>query len=556
MTWSPEYGPTNEEHLKNGHETENKNHVKQEEENLYEKIEIKSEQNGTRLHEINISGKTSEKVEAVQNTEAVTRKEVVEIQESNENSNKQEKVESVHENLKASEKSKKKTTKAKKQRKDPPIVVAPEDNTEEKSSGKTPVVFSPKLPSDSKCIHDQLLSIVCGICDNNMKFSSNKTGNGIHPTNNKLEVDDDKAVSNETKPTENRTEKILNEIDSNQPDIKVDNSNDIVEDSPEPFFQTEINIRDNDKEPTPYTPVNDEDSLNNENNKVEESKEKLSNSSKLLNFGSSKLKRKEKKETKKEKEFKGSDLDQLRSKFAKSQGVEGTLPEKFVPLNIEDQIKEDIGVPYKEDVTEAEVIVHKKIEEDLYEPVGAEREEFLAKKQIEMETLSPPVAPERRKSPSKTSLNNVQNKAVETSKAKKTSFIREWQKDLKEFFSLRKQKCIASDNDPLNKSEARFSNQCDTLKNDKSLEEAETIEKEVEEVKVERRKKKRKDPRRKTTSEHLETNPFETDSSDNKEQAGEDALINGENSNEMKDDDSKLVPQKPKVVVPSPPGKI
>ena len=109
----------------------------------------------------------------------------------------------------------------------------------------------------------------------------------------------------------------------------------------------------------------------------------------------------------------------------------------------------------------------------MYEPVGAEREEFVKKKLSQSnkddeyvkpsddniigfdlkhneETMngqtngstSAPKIPERKKNSSRQSLNRVsivENEKGEK-KEKKSSFIKEWQKDLKEFFSLRKKK--------------------------------------------------------------------------------------------------------------------
>merc|ERR1712048_1407029 len=58
--------------------------------------------------------------------------------------------------------------------------------------------------------------------------------------------------------------------------------------------------------------------------------------------------------------------------------------------------------------------------------------------------LIPPKLPERKKNSSKTSLNKDKDSLSEKEnvkvKEKKSSFIKDWQKDLKEFFSLRKKK--------------------------------------------------------------------------------------------------------------------
>merc|ERR1712242_191381 len=143
---------------------------------------------------------------------------------------------------------------------------------------------------------------------------------------------------------------------------------------------------------------------------------------------------------------------------------------------------EDDKFEFKETGVEETVKKPKKIaEESLYEPVGADREEFVKSKQTQKDrndteiqeeevindnvigfdvtegkkegndgekdadhdnqsSLVPPKLPERRKNSSKQSLNKVsicEKEKVER-KEKKSSFIKEWQKDLKEFFSLRK----------------------------------------------------------------------------------------------------------------------
>ena len=372
-----------------------------------------------------------------------------------------------------------------------------------------------------------------------------------------------------------------------------------------------------------------------------ESKEKLLNKNQKSPFPFRIRKGKNKeKESKKTQDYNNQDLDALRTEFAKKQGVEGVVVEPFKPLNTQSSVKEDVALKpeteneedkfeFKETGVEEAVKKPKKIaEESLYEPVGADREEFVKSKQTQKErndteiqeeevindnvigfdvtegkkegndvekdadhdnqsSLVPPKLPERRKTSSKQSLNKVsicEKEKVER-KEKKSSFIKEWQKDLKEFFSLRKKKSstssqipedtprrerreISVDNESLfleDHTVNGFSNNSDpaveksfeatnstengiNTSHDENHHSNETVVAEKSSADyIERRKKKRKD-RRKTNSECHETIPS---MSENGNENGD--ILNQDDVVENCAD--KTPSQKPKVVVPSPLGK-
>ena len=163
------------------------------------------------------------------------------------------------------------------------------------------------------------------------------------------------------------------------------------------------------------------------------------------------------------------------------------------PAPASSPIKEDIAP--LEDVAGGELkVVKSEVEESLYEPVGEEREEFVMKrltqtqtnqgegrevagsddniigfdlnrkdeeimetetkplenKDNHVETLDPPKLPARRKNSKNSATNSqlsVEEKLIQ--KEKKSSFIKEWQKDLKDFFTLRKKKISTASADVL-----------------------------------------------------------------------------------------------------------
>merc|ERR1712110_1367688 len=188
--------------------------------------------------------------------------------------------------------------------------------------------------------------------------------------------------------------------------------------------------------------------------------------------------------------------------------------------------------------------------------------------------ISPPKIPERKKNSSRQSLNRVsivENEKCEK-KEKKSSFIKEWQKDLKEFFSLRKKKpstasCKTSVQEERSVDDGKISvdNESLYLQSNQEVDEGEVVqvpqpeEKEITveenespsspENPVEKRSKKRKN-RRKTNSETFETNPFKASEAKKDDQDVE--KIDGKV--ETENDDEKNVSHKPKVVVPSPRG--
>ena len=252
----------------------------------------------------------------------------------------------------------------------------------------------------------------------------------------------------------------------------------------------------------PYNPVHTEENKNQESNEptLEQNKqigkelidEKLVNQESLEekaepdkkgSFKENKSKQKDK-TRKKTQEFASNDLDAFRNEFAKKQGVKEVIIEPFKPINTE-KIKEDISIPYKGvpgDPEESKLMKEVKPDEDLYEPVGVDREEFVKNKLLQNNKdeeldlngkavndniigfdvtndgadsnnqqennkttmLIPPKLPERKKNSSKTSLDKDKESLSEKEnvkvKEKKSSFIKDWQKDLKEFFSLRKKK--------------------------------------------------------------------------------------------------------------------
>ena len=372
----------------------------------------------------------------------------------------------------------------------------------------------------------------------------------------------------------------------------------------------------------------------------DDSKEKLLNKNQKSPFPFRIRKgRNKEKESKKTQKYNNQDLDAMRTEFAKKQGVEGVVVEPFKPLNTQSSLKEDVALKpetgneedkfeLKETGVQEAVKKPKKIaEESLYEPVGADREEFVKSKQSQengndteiqeggvindnvigfdvtegnqdgndgekdadhdnQSSLVPPKLPERRKTSSKQSLNKVsicEKEKVER-KEKKSSFIKEWQKDLKEFFSLRKKKSstssqipedtprrerreISVDNESLfleDHSVNGFSNNSNPAV-EKSFETTNSTENGINTSHVnhhlketvvaekssadhiERRKKKRKD-RRKTNSECHESNPSK---SENGNENGD--ILNQDDVVENCAD--KTPSQKPKVVVPSPLGK-
>ena len=192
----------------------------------------------------------------------------------------------------------------------------------------------------------------------------------------------------------------------------------------------------------------------------------ISQDNKVIDLMKNKDKKK-KKEDKKTKKFKDQELEDFRNEFAKKQGVKKMKAVDAAPgpAPVASPIKEDIALV--DDRREMKV-EKSKVEESLYEPVGEEREEFvnqtnlrddniigfdLNKKHTEtenkppeekydhVESLDPPKLPARRKNSKNSATNSqlsVEEKLIQ--KEKKSNFIKEWQKDLRDFFTLRKKK--------------------------------------------------------------------------------------------------------------------
>ena len=318
------------------------------------------------------------------------------------------------------------------------------------------------------------------------------------------------------------------------------------------------------------------------------------------------------KEKKKNQAFSNQELEALRSNFAKTQGVKEVLVEPFKPLSTDERIKEDIDLPFKIDTEkETDILVgeasekpgknmRKTAEESLYEPVGAEREEFVKKKLSQSskdigdvkptdeniigfdlkckderkaneesvrkdDEQAPPKIPERRKNSSRHSLNvSIVEHDKSEKKEKKSSFIKEWQKDLREFFSLRKKKPSTGsgggsvqDDQSMDDGKISVDNESLYLPSNQQIEEETPLVEECEdknasnstETPVEKRIKKRKN-RRKTNSEIFETNPFKV----SEENKGEKEIEHSDEKLETDNPDDKNLSQKPKVVVPSPLG--
>ena len=200
----------------------------------------------------------------------------------------------------------------------------------------------------------------------------------------------------------------------------------------------------------------------------------ISQDNKVIDPKKNKKDKNEKKEKKKTKEFKDHDLEELRSQFARKQGVK----------EIKAPVKEDVA-PVDEGAGGEMKVVKSDVEESLYEPVGEEREEFVMKRLTQtqtnqrdggeisgsddniigfdlntkdpeitgtenkamegktdhVESSDPPKLPSRRKNSKHSATNSqlsVEEKLIQ--REKKSSFIKEWQKDLKDFFTLRKKK--------------------------------------------------------------------------------------------------------------------
>ena len=207
----------------------------------------------------------------------------------------------------------------------------------------------------------------------------------------------------------------------------------------------------------------------------------ISQDNKVIDLQKHTKDKKKKKEKKKTKEFKDHELEDLRNDFARKQGVKEIKAVAPPATPAVSPIKEDIAL-VGEGAGEEINVVKSQVEESLYEPVGEERQEFVTKrlnqtnqregrevnsdddiigfdlntKQSEtietkkkpleekpdhVESLDPPTLPSRRKISKHSATNSqlsVEEKLVQ--KEKKSSFIREWQKDLKDFFTLRKKK--------------------------------------------------------------------------------------------------------------------
>ena len=244
--------------------------------------------------------------------------------------------------------------------------------------------------------------------------------------------------------------------------------------------------------------------------------------------------------------------------------------------------------------------MRKTAEESFYEPVGAEREEFVKKKLSQSsndigdvkptdeniigfdlkckderkaneesvrkdDEQAPPKIPERRKNSSRHSLNvSIVEHDKSEKKEKKSSFIKEWQKDLREFFSLRKKKPSTGsgggsvqDDQSMDDGKISVDNESLYLPSNQQIEEETPLVEECEdknasnstETPVEKRIKKRKN-RRKTNSEIFETNPFKV----SEENKGEKEIEHSDEKLETDNPDDKNLSQKPRVVVPSPLG--
>ena len=182
----------------------------------------------------------------------------------------------------------------------------------------------------------------------------------------------------------------------------------------------------------------------------------------------------------------------------------------------------------------------------MYEPVGAEREVFLQSQQQNGHhlDLDAPEVPERRKNSSKLSINKETEEIKGQTSGKKASFIKEWQKDLKEFFSLGKKKATnkANGNHEESSIEVEVSEEILEPPTFENSEDIINEDQAVENIQPEKRKK-RKDQRK--ISESNDKNPF----------IAENDKIHQEPEVETQPQTSPKVSQKPKVVVPSPTGK-
>ena len=105
----------------------------------------------------------------------------------------------------------------------------------------------------------------------------------------------------------------------------------------------------------------------------------ISQDNKVIDLQKHTKDKKKKKEKKKTKEFKDHELDELRSDFARKQGVKETKAVVPRAAPAVSPIKEDIALGGEGKGGEL-TVVKSQVEESLYEPVGEEREEFVIKR--------------------------------------------------------------------------------------------------------------------------------------------------------------------------------
>jgi hypothetical protein len=248
------------------------------------------------------------------------------------------------------------------------------------------------LPSSSgKCIHAVPVNEPCEICFNNIErvnlLSSNavKSSNHEIPTKDKIntpkEISSDEAVIKKNLGYEN----IVEAQDNSKLTSDIEKSKDLNND------QTSETQQMSEKENGISTEgVKNEIAEINSSTLKSESientvmhKPPVQTKDKRQRKARSKSREKERKKTQ---EFNNQELEALRKNFAQTQGVKEVEP--FKPLNTEEKIKEDVNielngtVDIEENSSEAQVenTVKKSVEESLYEPVGAEREEFVKNK--------------------------------------------------------------------------------------------------------------------------------------------------------------------------------
>ena len=287
----------------------------------------------------------------------------------------------------------------------------------------------------------------CQICEDNIPKSGGSTTVQNDKTNGITKIENEPSTSDNKEKDDIGTENTSNDCEINGEKEK--NDEDLRE-------ENEVKISENG--------INDNDGVINADTSSKENKKTKAQTKPPVN----KKEGNKKKEKKKTKEFKDRDLEELRSKFARSQGVKEVVSADKNPVN---PVKEDVALKSESSQVETKVEEPKgrraEEEESLYEPVGEEREEFVKKRLNQAsqkeespvvvadhdiigfdlntnskEELSddPPKLPERRKNSKQNSTTKLSPEEKVNDKEKKSSFIKEWQKDLKDFFTLRKKK--------------------------------------------------------------------------------------------------------------------